>query len=341
MERAEYPHVAYPCVILSRARLCVGVPIQSPGRVHLAAQPLRPMITSYLDESVDTDKRGVFAVGGFLGRGVPIFELERNWEKLRKRPDIGIEYFKASQCKSGTGQFRKFVTDPKNITPTEQARLDAISHEFLNLITNPVPFDNRPFLCIQGVGVVQQDFYDVIKDAKARAILGDSPYRLAYDFAMIQCAWAMKELEEIIKTDKQRKLDTSPSKEYVSFVCDEDEEHSPLAKEVYLNLRATNPMAAQYMATFDSGDDKKWESLQAADAAIFEVRRALNLALGLWPGALRKQFDLLVDAKVVFLITHSTKDQLLHIVKEHKPGEPFKLDALMKMHINENIRFNI
>ena len=44
------------------------------------------MITSYMDESVDTDKNGVFAVCGFLGRGVPVFEIERNWEKLRKRP---------------------------------------------------------------------------------------------------------------------------------------------------------------------------------------------------------------------------------------------------------------
>jgi hypothetical protein len=299
------------------------------------------MITSYMDESADTDKKGIFAVGGFLGRGVPKFELERNWEKLCKRPDIDIEYFKASQCKSGTGQFRKFVADPKNITPTEQARLDAISHEFLNLIINPIPFDWHSFLCIQGVGVVQQDFYDVIKDPNARAILGDSPYRLAYDFAMIQCAWAMKELEQSIKTDKLKKMDTSPSREYVSFVCDEDEEHSPLAKEAYLNLKATNPVAAEFMGVFESGDDKKWVSLQAADAAIFEVRRALNLALGHWPGTLRKQFNLLADAKAVFLITHTTRDQLLHIVKEHRPGEPFKLDALMDLQVAENIRFKI
>ena len=294
-----------------------------------------------MDESVDTDKQGVFAVGGFLGRGIPIFELERNWEKLRKRQDIDIKYFKASECKSGTGQFRKFVADPKNVTPVERARLDALSHEFLSLIINPVPFDSRSFLCIHGVGVVQQDFYDVIKDTNARAILGGSPYRLAYDFAMVQCAWAMQELETEVQTKKLRTMDTSPSREYVSFVCDEDEEHSALAKDAYLNLKSSNPMAAQYMATFDSVDDKKCEPLQAADAAVFEVRRALNLALGLWPGALRKQFNLLADANVVFLITHTSKDQLLHVVNEHKPGEPFKLDALMEMQVSENIRFKI
>jgi hypothetical protein len=327
-------------LLIRQSELHACAPSDS-GGLTAPPQRLRTMITSYMDESVDTDKKGVFAVGGFLGRGVPIFELERNWEKLRKRPDIDIGYFKASQCKSGTGQFRKFVADPKNITPMEQARLDAISHEFLNLIVNPVPFDNRSFLCIQGVGVVQQDFYEVINDANARAILGDSPYRLAYDFAMIQCAWAMKELERSIKTDKLKTMDTSPSREYVSFDCDEDEEHSPLAKEAYEHLKTTNPIAAEFMGAFDSGDDKKWESLQAADAAIFEVRRALNLALGLWPGALRKQFNMLADAKAVFLITHTSKDQLLHIVKEHRPGEPYKLDALMDMQVTENIRFNI
>lgn len=287
------------------------------------------MIASYMDESFDMRNQGVFVVGGFLGRGVPIFELERNWEKLRRRPDIDIQYFKASECERGRGQFAKFVADPKNITPPERSKLDSISHEFLNLIVNPVPFDDKSYLCIQGVGVVQQDFYDVIKDANARAILGDSPYRLAYDFAMIQCAWAMKELEKSIK------------REYVSFVCDEDEVHSPLANEAYRNLKKTNPTAAEYMATFGTADEKKCEPLQAADAAVFEVRRALNLSLGQWKGNLRKQFNILADAKTMFLITHSNKAQLLHIVKDHKPDEPFKLDALMELQLNENIRIKI
>jgi hypothetical protein len=282
-----------------------------------------------MDESFDMRHEGVFVVGGFLGRGVPIFELARNWERLRKRPDIDIQYFKASQCERGTGEFRKFVPDPQNITPTERSKLDSISHEFLNLITHPVPLDPKSYLCVQGVGVVQKDFYEVIQDTKARAILGASPYRLAYDFAMIQCAWAMKELEK------------SHKKEYVSFVCDEDEEHSLLAHEAYENLKNTNPHAAEYMATFSTGKARVCDRLQAADASAFEVRRALNLSLGQWPGRLRQQFNVLADATTVFLITHSTKDQLLHIVNTHEPGEPFKLDALMDLQINENIKISL
>jgi hypothetical protein len=279
-----------------------------------------------MDESFDPRQAGVFVVGGLLGRGVPFFELERRWESLRKRPDIGIRYFKASECEHGTGEFAKFVVDPKKITPAERSKLDSISHDFLGLIAHPVPFDDNAYICVQGVGVVQDDFYDVIKDANARAILGDNPYRLAYDFAMIQCAWAMKQLGEGC---------------CASFVCDEHEKYSPLAYEAYRNLKTTNPNAAEYMGTFSAEDDRKCEPLQAADAAVFEVRRALNLALGKWKGQLRNQFNILADAKSMFLITHTTRDQLLHIVATHKPGEPFRLDALMELQVNENIKIRI
>jgi len=43
----------------------------------------------------------------------------------------------------------------------------------------------------------------------------------------------------------------------------------------------------------------------------------------------------------MFLITHSKKEQLLHIVEAHKPGEPFNLDKLMEMQQDENIRLEI
>jgi hypothetical protein len=283
------------------------------------------MIGSYMDESFDLKQSGIFAVGGILGKGVPIFELERGWERLLQRPDINIKYFKASECQNGRGEFAKFVADPKNITTDERSTLDSISHEFLRLICHPVPFDDRHFLCLQGTGIIQEDFYDVIKDANARAILGKSPYRLAYDLAMIQCAWAMKELG-----------DGKPGY-CVSFVCDEHEEHSPLAGEAYRNLKETNPNAAEYMCSFSSSDEKKCSPIQAADAAVFEVRRALNLALKHWPGELRKQFHLLAEDRAVFLVTHTSREQLEWIVANHKPGEPFKLDELMNRQLGENI----
>ncbi|MGA3326478.1 MAG: hypothetical protein ABSF45_18560 [Terriglobia bacterium] len=283
------------------------------------------MAGSYMDESFDRSQRGVFAVGGILGRGVAIFELERRWEQLLTRPDIGIGYFKASECQNGKGEFRRFIADPKSITEAERSKLDSISHEFLNLISHPVLFDNRGFICVQGVGVVQDDFYEVIKDPYAKAVLGPSPYRLAYDLAMIQCAWAMKQLGDGW---------------FVSFVCDEHEKYGPFAVKAFENLKSKNPQAAEYMGTFSSKDDKTCAPLQAADAAVFEVRRALHLALKKRPGKLRSQFNVLDEAKAMFLITHSNKEQLLHLVSNHKPEEPFKLDSLMDTQYSENIRFS-
>ena len=43
----------------------------------------------------------------------------------------------------------------------------------------------------------------------------------------------------------------------------------------------------------------------------------------------------------MFLITHSNKEQLLHIVANHKPGEPFKLDSLMDREFSEDIKFTL
>ena len=86
-------------------------------------------------------------------------------------------------------------------------------------------------------------------------------------------------------------------------------------------------------------DDEQVEVLQAADAVVFEIRRVLNLALGNY-SVLRAQFRDLADPGKVFLITHTTKDQLLHLVAHHKPGEPFKLDDIMEQQITENIKFS-
>ena len=283
------------------------------------------MIGSYLDESFDMKHKGVFVVGGLLGRGVAMFELERRWEGLLSRPDIGIRYFKASHCERGTGEFSKFVSDAQNITPEEKEGLDSLSREFLNAIVE-MPFEPTSYLVAAGVGVVQEDFYEIIKDANAKAILGENPFRLAYDLAMIQCAWAMKELG---------------TGDNVAFVCDECEQYSTLAHDAYRGLKASNPGAAEYMGTYSSKDEKKCAPLQAADAVVFEIRRALNLALGQWPGQLRKQFNMMADSKTMFLITHANREHLRHIVSTHKPGEPFRLDGIMDQQFNENIRLNI
>jgi hypothetical protein len=110
------------------------------------------IVGCYLDESFDPKEQGIFAVGGIMGRGRPAFELDRKWSLLRKRPDIDVEYFKASECQRGTKQFRKFVSDPQSITHTERATLDGIWKEFLMLLKG----DSLERFVGFGIGVVQE-----------------------------------------------------------------------------------------------------------------------------------------------------------------------------------------
>jgi hypothetical protein len=165
-------------------------------------------------------------------------------------------------------------------------------------------------------------------------VLGSSPHRLAYDLAMIQCAWVMKELE---KSLQEKDMFGKHHREYVSFACDECEQYSHLAGEAYLNLKNNNPNAEAYMGIYSTKDDKSSGVMQAADAVVFEIRRALNLALGQWKGELRPQFKKLT----MFIVQHTKKEQLLRIVATHKPSEPFKLDEIMEQVFEEDVKLKI
>jgi hypothetical protein len=284
------------------------------------------MVGCYLDESIDPKKQGVFAVGGILGQGRKIFELDRRWEALRKQPDIHIDYFKASECQMGKKQFRKFVNDPENITHAERDKLDGIWKRFLQ----EMAVDPQEHSIIYGVGIIQDDFYKVIQDPVARAILGDSPYWFAYQTAMIEAAFAMK------------KINTG---DHVAFICDEDEEHSPIAYDVYLGLKQKNPNAARYMGHFSTASDHTCAPLQAADAVVYEVRRTLQSSLGRWKESLkwkdgvRWQFRQLVEQQMMWLIQYVDEKYLRLAVDANKPGEPFNLDQLMEQEFSVDITY--
>jgi hypothetical protein len=277
----------------------------------------------YLDESFDTGQRGIFAVGGIMGRGRPTFELDRKWTALRQRPDIDIAYFKASECQRATGEFEKFVSNPDSITDAERAKLDGIWREFLELLRG----DSLERFLGYGIGVVQDDFYEVIKDPYAKSILGKSPYWFAYCASMIEAADVMKRTK----------------RDYVAFVCDEDQEHSPIAKDVYDELKKKNPNAAKYMGSFTSLSDLRSGSLQAADALVYEVRRSLGTVLGRWKQSLkwnsgvRWQMKQLIDYKMIWMVAYADKKHLEAIVNENKPGEPLDLDHWLEQEINEDV----
>lgn len=99
--------------------------------------------------------------------------------------------------------------------------------------------------------------------------------------------------------------------------------------------------AARYMGPYGMEDEKKCEPLQAADAVIYEIRKLLNLTYAQREDEIRKQFKILADTRVMFIMQTAKKEQLLHIVSTHNPGEPLRLDEIMNQKFHENIRFGV
>jgi len=284
------------------------------------------MIGSYLDDSVDPKQKGIFAVGGLLGRCRPIFEIDRKWERLRQRPEIGVDYFKASECQRGSKQFAKFVANPQAITAAERVRLDRIWDQFLDVVLG----DPEEHVIMFGIGVVLDDFYQVTREAKARAILGETPYWFAYQAAMIEAAFATKKVGQ---------------GDAVAIICDKDEEHSKDAQDVYSAVKEKNPNAARHMGAFDMQEDKSCHPLQAADACVYEIRRALHVSLGRWKNSphfdkgLRWQFKKIDTKKRWWLIQYADRRYLEAVVKENTPGRPLDLDHFMEQEFDKDVSF--
>lgn len=284
--------------------------------------------TSYLDESYDTQKTGLFAVGGLIAQGVALFELERKWDALCRRYEIA--YFRAVDCKFGQGPFAKFVKCEGKPTPEEMKLLNQIMLEFVQLIVNEQAVGH-------GIIIDQDEFYKLIKDPHAQSILGIEPYRLAFDLAMVQCAWMMKAIQLDLK--KTSPFGTRTTHPHVSFVCDEHEIYSPSANAAYRDLKAKNPESEQYMASFSSADDKKTAVLQAADALAYIVRKSSKTGLGFSPALFSPEFKLLEKTHRLGLVQHANKTNLEKIVAIHKPGESFNLSDLMENVFEADIKF--
>lgn len=122
-----------------------------------------------------------------------------------------------------------------------------------------------------------------------------------------------------------------------SYICDQDEEHNEIAPVAYRDLVRKNPKAAKYMCSYSMADEKRCAPLQAADAVVYEIRKVLKYQFRDWETKLREQFQIFAERRVMFYVGHSNRKQLRWIVSNHKPGEPFKLDELMKLEIKENI----
>jgi hypothetical protein len=205
------------------------------------------MLRAYCDESYDGQDR-IYSLAGFVGRDRDWAKLSRNWRNRCLRDKIGC--YHATDCEHRLKEFKDF---------TPQQTID-LNTDLTTHLTNAR-------IAGFGISIWLEDYNAVAQSsAKAKAVLGPSPYFLGMQFLVFDiCA----ELSEY-----------GPSR--VAFMFDQQEEFSGRAKIVYDAVREKNPSTASCMGTLKYADRRRFTPLQIADKLAYEImKNMLNLKVEL------------------------------------------------------------
>jgi hypothetical protein len=209
------------------------------------------VIACYLDESSDAQGKEVLTVAGFMQHGVNWFHLELLWNRILKRSEIDIPYFRATDCLNVSGVFAKFRSNPRVASPEERERCTSIRKELLWVI-------KECFLVGSGITIVLPDYYYVYtNNPDAKKCFNKDPFFTALHQEMVVTASGVREL---YKDEK------------IAFVYDERKDISKKIDAAYFELKEKNPIWAKYFGSLSHMDDKTTPALQAADLLGSETR---------------------------------------------------------------------
>lgn len=207
------------------------------------------MLAFYMDESTDKYLEKVFVVAGFLGDSETWFEAERHWEARVKIE--GLDYFRATDCISLTGEFEKLVIKHGR----DRAR--EISEELLVDLKRIVKSADLLACCLWGS---MPDYRAVYSDPYGPFVFQKSPY--------VACH------EEIIYQVAKNIYKHSP-KEVVAFLFDESNQAATLQGR-WSQFKTDHPEAAQCMGTLSPLDDRQSPAIQMADLIANTAKRAFE-----------------------------------------------------------------
>lgn len=217
---------------------------------------------AYYDES---DEKPGFSVAGYSASYATWVQLDWKWQELLKK--WNIQYFKASECENGLGQFSQFRDNPNDqratLKPNERQRLKEVKTQFVDLIC--LHHDD-----LQGYGaaVVIEDFNRFVsEDTQARKRLLNSPYYICAQLCLV--AAAMPARQANIHRDRYAQVSVKP-------IFDSHREYSEVAKIIFADFPAKNPRAAEVLLPPSYEDDKHSSPLQVADTLAYEVRKLLT-----------------------------------------------------------------
>jgi hypothetical protein len=220
---------------------------------------------AYFDES---DEKPGFAIAGYSAALDTWWHLDLDWQKLLKR--WNLKYFKASECENGLEEFAQYRDDPTDqgspLKHHERERLKEVKTEFIDAIC-------RQHDDLQGYGaaVVIEDFERIIaEDSVARALFMDKPYYIGAQLCLVAAAMPARD------TNTNR---SGNDRIEVRSIFDSHKEYSGIAKKVFDNFAAKNPLSAEVLLPPQYADDIENSSLQVADTLAYEIRKRLTRKL--------------------------------------------------------------
>lgn len=187
------------------------------------------------------------------------------WQDLLK--DWNLKYFKASECENGLKEFAQYRDDPTDqrspLKPHEREKLKEIKIRFIDAIVK-----HHDDLQGYGAAIVTEDFNRIIaEDDVASVIFRDKPYYLAAQLCLV--AAAMPARDANARRSGNDKIDVRPT-------FDSHEEYSEIAKAVFDNFGAKNPLSSQVLLPPKYDDDTTTTALQVADTLAYEIRKQLT-----------------------------------------------------------------
>jgi Protein of unknown function (DUF3800) len=215
--------------------------------------------TAYFDES---DEKPVFSLAGYSAALDTWLHLDWRWQELLEH--WNLEYFKASECENGLGQFAKYRDDPNDLRSElkrkERERLKEIKTQFIDAIC-----DHHDDLQGYGTAVAVEDFARIISEDKlARQLFMDKPYYVAAQLCLVDAAMSARDANTRRPGDAQ--IEVRP-------VFDSHEEYSGIVKVMFDKFAKKNPRSAEILLPPTYDDDRCCSPLQVADTLAYEIRK--------------------------------------------------------------------
>jgi Protein of unknown function (DUF3800) len=214
----------------------------------------------YFDESDDNER--AYAVAGFMGHQLDCVHLDWAW-KERLLDKYKLDYFKASELNSGTGQFAKYRDNPDKLhtlfSERERNLFRQIKIESVDIF---LEFD---LLISFGAVLILPDYRRLLKEYRVAGKTLPAPYFLCAQLVMMELGFVMAALNNGPKSQQG----------CVRPNFDSHDEYARKTKRMFDDFALKNPVSSKSLLPPHYVDDKEYLVLQAADNLAYEMRRLL------------------------------------------------------------------